>query len=371
MSHKISRRSFIRTSGGVVLGVTWLGSLSGCTINSVDPIATGIDVPYLTPNESFYVKNGAELSVSGWSTPDLAAGSWRLAIDGAVANPMTLSLADITGAGLAPVHLLKTMRCVVDSNDVQGLIGTAVWTGYPLRPFLEQAGIDLGTTKRLRLYGADRFTNNLVIDRVFGAADNNLVEPLIVTEMNGEPLPRDHGFPVRLIVHESFGYMNVKWLERIEATSNDSVFGTYQDAGFVDQGVMQPVSRVTSPLENAQVPAGSVVVSGFAVSGEAPIDIVEVSVDGGPFQAATIRTESEVLGENSLLADALQVGNTDRFSYPWRGVWAKWSFEFQASVGLHTIQVRATDASGNSQPQSDTDISDGINAELLMTVTAG
>ena len=371
MSEKISRRSFIRTSGGVILGVTWLGPLSGCTLNSVDPIATGIDVPYLTPNDSFYVKNGAELSVSGWSTPDLTAGGWRLVIDGEVADPLSLSLTDITGAGIEPIHLLKTMRCVVDSNDVQGLIGTAIWTGYPLRPFLEQAGINRETTKRLRLYGADRFTNSLVIDRIFGPSDDNLVEPLLVTTMNAEPLPRENGFPVRLIVHETFGYMNVKWLERIEATADDSVFGTYQDAGFVDQGVMQPVSRVTSPLENAQVPAGAVVVSGFAVSGEAPIETVEVSIDGGAFQVATIRTESEVVSENPLLAGALQVGEADRFTYPWRGVWAKWSFEFQATAGLHTIQVRTTDSAGNTQPQSDNDISDGINAELLMTVTAG
>ncbi len=371
MSREISRRSFIRTSGGALLGISAIGLLPGCSTHSVEPIALGRTVPYITPNDSFYVKNGAELSVSGWSLPNLSADSWRLSIEGNVANPQSLSLSDIEGAGLEPVHLLKTMRCVVDSNDVQGLIGTAVWTGYPLRHFLEQAGVDLVATKRLRLYGADGYTNNLVIDRLFGTTDADLVEPLLVTGMNGEPLPREHGAPVRLIIHESFGYMNVKWIERIEATSSDAVFGTYQDAGFVDQGEIRTVSRVTSPLQNSRIPVGPTLLSGFAVSGAAPIEKIEVSIDGGGFQLASIRSSDQVVAETSEIASALQVQNSDRFTYPWRGVWAVWSFEFDAVPGTHSIRVRATDAKGNAQPSEDGDISDGVNAELLMTVTAG
>lgn len=367
----MSRRAFVRTSGGAILGISAIGLLPGCASHSVDPIALGRRVPYITPNESFYVKNGAELSVSGWRLPDLSADSWRLSIDGNVSNPRSFTLAEIEGAGVEPVHLLKTMRCVVDSNDVQGLIGTAIWTGYPLRHFLEDAGVETTATKRLRLYGADGFTNNLVIDRVFGTTDPNLVEPLLVTRMNGESLPREHGFPVRLVIHESFGYMNVKWLEKIEATSSDAIFGTYQDAGFVDQGEMRTVSRVTSPLQNSRIPAGPTLLSGFAVSGAAPIEKIEVSVDGAGFQLATIQQREEVLAENSSVAAALQVEDPDRFSYPWRSVWAVWNFEFDAAPGVHTIRVRATDAEGNVQPSEDGDISDGVNAELLMTVTAG
>ena len=365
-----SRRDFIRLAGGTAIGISFVG-LAGCEFNSVEPITLGREVPFLTPVDEFYYKNGADISIPNWTLPSMRSEDWAMDIDGLVASPQTVRFADLEAEASARINLLKTMRCVIDSNDVQGLIGTAVWQGIPLRIFLDRAGIDMAKTRRLRLYGADGFTNNIPIERIYGDQPTDLVEPLLVTHMNGVPLPPEHGYPVRLIIHESFGYKNVKWITRVEATDSDAPFGTYQDAAFVDDGVIRTVSRATEPLDQSQVPAGSLTIRGFAVSGTSGITGVDVSVDGGTFTPALLQDETSVLNADPLIADAVQFTDTGRFPYPLPGVWRKWEFTFQATPGTHTIRIRATDADGNVQPESDSDISDGINAFASLRITAG
>ena len=363
----MNRRNFLKSSGGLIFGVSVIG-LGGCEFNSVDPITTGKSIPFLTPVDDFYYKNGAELSVANWTLPIINQDSWRLRIDGLVSSPLEISYADIEAESANAINLLKTMRCVVDSNSVQGLIGTAVWRGVPLRTFMEQAGLDTGATRRIRFYGEDTFTNNITINELLSPAEG-LIEPLLVTHMNDLPLTAEHGAPVRLIIHNSFGYKNVKWLNRVEATASDEVFGTYQDEGFVDDGIMRVSSRATNPLENAEVPAGLVTVEGFAVSGAAGITSVEVSVDGGGFTAATIQSEAEVLASDPLIAEAIQFTQGEGFSYPFKAVWVKWTYEFEATPGVYTIDIKATDAAGAEQPATDSTIDDSLNAVSTVTFT--
>ncbi len=363
----LSRRAFLQLAGGASIGF-FVVNVLGCEANSVEPITTGADVDFLTAIPDFYYKNGAEGSIANWSMPVLDKASWRLKIDGLVSRTLDISYADIEAESASAVDLLKTMRCVIDSNEVQGLIGTAVWRGVPLRTFLDRAGVDMARTLRFRLYGADGFTNNVKVDRLYGTQPSDLVEPLLVTHMNGQLLPEKHGFPVRLIMHESFGYKNVKWLTRIEATDLDDPFGTYQSTGFVDDGVMRVISRTTDPIDNLALAAGRIRCVGFAVSGAQGIEGVEVSVDGGPFLQAAIVPRSEVESANPLISTSLQSNATTTHVYPWLGVWAKWVYEFDAVPGKHTIRFRATDRAGNAQPDRDNDISDGVNAVGSITI---
>jgi hypothetical protein len=133
---------------------------------------------------------------------------------------------------------------------------------------------------------------------------------------------------------------------------------------------MRVVSRMTSPIANITVGAGSVRCTGFALSGAEGIRSVELSLDGGPFTEAALFSQSEVMGSDPLLQSTIQMTQPANFVYPYRGVWAKWETAFELTPGTHTIRIRATDLAGNVQPESDTDITDGINAIPSVQVIA-
>lgn len=348
--------------------------LGGCEENTVTPRIEGGQTPFLTPPEvapaqgGFYVENGAEGAVGGWTMPDLDSAAWSLTIDGLVETPLTLTLADLDAEAGSALTVLKTMRCITDSNEFPGLTGTTLWRGVPLRLFLDRAGLDHERTRRLRLYGTDGYTNNLTLDAVYRTFTAGTYEPLLVTHMGGLPLTRAHGRPVRLMVFDDYGYRSVKWITRIEATDSDLPFGTYQlILGFTDEATMQVASKITDPLANETIPAGAWLVQGFAVSGFAAIAQVDVSIDGGPFQAARIVPFDEVLAQEPSLAEAQQVA--DGLPFPLPSVWVTWQFRWDAMPGTHEIRVRATDAASHVQPERDTTFEDGFNPISAVTVT--
>ncbi len=367
MTPPLSRRQFIAQTTAATIGVCFVQL--GCDYNSVDPIVEGRELPFLTPVDSFYVKAGAEISIGNWQQPSLSQSEWSLLIDGLVSSPRQINFDDIAEAAASghDVNVLKTMRCVIDSNEVAGLIGTAVWSGVPLTHFLDPSDID-ATARRLRIRGYDGFTNNIRVDRLAGDENAQLLPPLLVTHMNGEPLTERHGGPVRLMLNEAFGYKNVKWIQHIEVTANDAPFGTYQDAGFSDDGVIRVVSRATNPLRSAVIPAGPTRISGFAVSGFAAVDSVQVAVDDGAAVNAQTRSLSDISATDPLVASAVQVA--DGLPFPYRAVWTQWFLDVDFAVGSHTVLVRASDTAGNEQPESDSDITDGINAAAMVTVEA-
>lgn len=359
------RRAFITRTGLGLIGV----SLAGCGSHRVLPLIDGIRVPFVTPTGTHYVKNGAEGSIRGWREPAIDPDAWSLRVDGLVATPLTVTLADLEAEAAAGIEIVKTMQCVVDSGAVPGLVGTARWWGVPLSIFLDRAGLDHARTRRLHLFGADGFTNNLPIDRLAPAdTAEPVVEPLLVTRMNGEPLPRAHGAPVRLVIGDAFGYANIKWLTRVTATADDGVFGTYQDAGFTDEATAPVQSKLTAPTDNARLPAGPMTLHGFAVSGRAGIERVDVRIDGGGWQPARLASRREVLATEPLLQGVVQFADADRFGWPLRGVWIVWSFEWHAPPGRHLIEVRARDRAGGEQPELDLDIADGINTISITRV---
>ncbi|MEZ4699605.1 MAG: molybdopterin-dependent oxidoreductase [Rhodothermales bacterium] len=372
----VSRRSFIARLGGTVLGVA-LTPLAGCETNMVAPFVEGTDIPFLTPltdpnpDRAFYVQYGADGTVTNWPGPrQIARDAWTLTVDGLVPQPRTFTYADIQRLSGEAIRIVGTLRCIVDSTFVPGLIGTTLFTGIPLRLLLQEAGVDAAATRRLRIYGADGFTNNLRILEAMGPFAPEQVEPLLVYQMGDAALTPDHGFPVRLVVPGQYGYKSVKWINRIEATASDAAFGSYQDVlGYTDDGRVQVVNKATNPLRNAQISAGTTTIFGYAMSGMAGISRVEISIDDAPFTPVTLVDLPQVLSANPSLRATLQVDNASLYPYPFRGVWTLWEYPWTATAGAHTIRVRAIDRAGNTQPDTDDVVEDGENPVFRISVT--
>jgi sulfane dehydrogenase subunit SoxC len=286
-----------------------------------------------------------------YDVPVVDPESWRLTVSGK--RQLSLGLDDLRARPAAEVTV--TMECAgngrarleprpVSQPWLYEAIGTARWRGAPLRPLLEEAGVEEGTVEVL-FTGLDRgieggeeqsFQRAVPLDEALRD------EVLLAYEMNGTPLPPQHGFPLRLVVPGWYGMTNVKWLERIELL--DRAFGGYQNAmGYRlrqtedEEGEplsrMQPRSLFAPPgipeffTRDRTVGTGEVELQGRAWSGLAPIEAVDVSVDGGSTWAAA---ELEPQGER----------------WTWRG----WSFRWDARSGDYVVCSRARDEAGNEQP---------------------
>lgn len=288
-----------------------------------------------------------------FDVPEGDTDTWWLSIDGLVAKPMRLSLADL---GARPtVTLPVTMECAgngrarltprpISQPWLTEAIGNAEWTGTPLRPLLEEVGLADAATE-LVFTGADRGIQGDVeqdYQRSLTIADAMREEVLLAYEMNGAPLAPQHGFPLRLVVPGWYGMTSVKWLTGITAVSEP--FEGYQQVAYrfrqrrEDEGEpvtrMRPRSLMIPPgipdfmTRRRFVEAGPVELAGRAWSGLGPIVRVEVSTDGDASWA------DATLGEPS-----------SPFA------WTPWTFAWDASTpGAFELCPRATDAEGNTQP---------------------
>ena len=286
-----------------------------------------------------------------YDVPVVEPDAWRLTIRGE--RELELSLDDLR-ARPAAEHTV-TMECagngrarleprVVSQPWLLEAVGTARWRGTPLAPLLEEAGVPEGTVEVL-FTGLDRGVEGgevQAFQRALTLEDATREEVLLAYEMNGSPLPPQHGFPLRLVVPGWYGMTNVKWLSRIELLAEP--FDGYQqswsyrvrqsedEAGEALQR-MQPRSLLVPPgipefmTRERTVEAGEVLVEGRAWSGLAPIASVELSDDGGSTWAPA---ELEAPGE------------------PW--AWRGWSYRWQAEPGEHVLCSRAHDEAGNEQP---------------------
>jgi DMSO/TMAO reductase YedYZ molybdopterin-dependent catalytic subunit len=286
-----------------------------------------------------------------YDVPVVDADTWRLTVGGE--RELELSLDDLR-ARPAVEHTV-TMECAgngrarfdprpVSQPWLNEAIGTACWRGTPLRPLLEEAGVG-GAAVEVLFTGLDRGVEGgeeQAFQRSLPLEEALRDEVLLGYEMNGAPLPPQHGFPLRLVVPGWYGMTSVKWLERIELV--DTPFAGYQNRqGYrlrqaeEDEGVpldrVQPRSLMVPPgipeflTRERTVPAGEVVLEGRAWSGFAPIASVEVSADGGStWSTAEVEPEGE--------------------RWAWRG----WTFRWQAEPGEHVLSSRARDEAGNEQP---------------------
>jgi DMSO/TMAO reductase YedYZ molybdopterin-dependent catalytic subunit len=299
----------------------------------------------LTPQASFYVRNH-------FDAPTLDPSSWRLDVIGLVERPLMLHLADLQE--MRSQTLTVTLECAGNGRAFLhpptegepwglGAVSTAAWTGVPLSDVLDRAGFT-AQAREVLFRGGDsgpvgparetiHFERSLTIDEARQSGG------LLVYAMNGEPLPVQHGSPLRLVVPGWYGVASVKWLTTIEAIETP-FSGYFQTEKYVyewerdGQAVREPVQRlrvralITEPRPDQAVEAGHLVVRGMAWSGAASIARVEVRVGGGSWQ------EARLLGS------------------PSRDRWQPW--ELTARVrgsGRTTVSARATDLVGRTQPQ--------------------
>lgn len=387
MHTSFSRRAFLAKSGMSAVGLTLIPRCESSNVAPRPGVTGLVGFPYIVP-----AKPGDELEVSeseyhfrqfggdessalpDWAPPDVDRGSWRLTVEGFVDNPLTLSYDELLGLTTERATILHTLRCVVDTATFPGLVSNTIYTGLPLRAVLEQAAIQRDRTERLYFYGSDGFFNNLLIDEVLrDFSTGDLVEPLLVYEMMGEPLHPFHGFPVRLLVPGKLGYKSIKSLVRIRAgedATQPGEQGTYQADGYEDLGDVDVMSKITNPITRSEIAAGPVTIFGFALSGAAAIARLELSIDDQPIMVEPIPRD-RLVAEFPRLSETIQLTQPSRFAYPYRNVWTLFRHEWVAEPGEHTIIARAVDRAEppNVQPDRDTNPFDGGNSVFSVRVT--
>jgi DMSO/TMAO reductase YedYZ molybdopterin-dependent catalytic subunit len=294
---------------------------------------------------------GLHYLVAHWDIPQIDPAAWRLSVRGHVRQPLELSLDDVRARPARTIPI--TLECAGNGRGwlrprpvslpwLGEAIGTAEWTGTPLCDLLADAGLDPGAVDVV-FRGADvgvqggeeqSYARSLAVADAMGPA------ALLAYEMNGHPLEPQHGFPLRLVVPGWYGMTSVKWLTAIDAV-REPFEGFQQTAAYRyqhdadDPGEPVKGIRVRALMIPPGIPdffsrqrvvdAGRVLLSGRAWSANAPVERVEVAIDGE--------------WANAVLAPAIS-----------EFAWQRWSFDWSATAGAHQLACRATDAAGNVQP---------------------
>jgi DMSO/TMAO reductase YedYZ molybdopterin-dependent catalytic subunit len=273
----------------------------------------GVDgiAPWRSPNEGFYVIHTA------LAPPSIAPEDWSLRIHGLVEREITLDYKSLLERQLTEAWV--TLCCV--SNEVGGdLIGNAWWSGVLVRDLLREAGVQPGADAVLQT-SRDGWTAGTPL-----AALTDDRNAMLAVAMNGQPLPVQHGFPVRMVVPGLYGYVSAtKWLVDLEVTSFSKFEAYWTQRGWSEKGPVKTESRVDVPRNGASVEAGKVRVGGSAWSQHRGIAKVEFQLDGGPWQEAELGT----------------VPNVD--------TWVQWAGTVDLEPGEHRVTVRATDKTGYTQ----------------------
>jgi DMSO/TMAO reductase YedYZ molybdopterin-dependent catalytic subunit len=333
----VTRRSFLILVGGtaaaaVVVGIgARLASAASLAVDAVReaialpkpatpapqiPAAASLDVeglsPLITPNDTFYRIDTA------LRVPAVDPAEWRLRVTGMVEQEFELSFDELLALPLTETTI--TLACV--SNEVGGdLIGNAVWLGYPIRELLArarpQAGADMVLSRSV-----DGFTAGTPLE-ILLEEDRDC---LLAVGMNGEPLPPEHGFPVRMVVPGLYGYVSAtKWVTELHVTTFERDSAYWTDRGWAERGPVKIGSRIDVPAAGRRADAGVVTVAGVAWAQHTGIAGVEVRVDDGAWHPAR-------------LAGAIS-----------SDTWVQWVYQWEAAPGDHDLAVRATDASGTVQ----------------------
>jgi len=289
--------------------------------------------PFRVPNDDFYRIDTATV------VPRLRSEEWTLRLHGMVDREIRLDYAGLLAGGLVERDL--TLICV--SNEVGGeLTGNARWLGLPLGPLLHQAGPQADADMVLST-SADGWTCSTPLDVLTDGRDS-----LLAVGMNGEPLPLEHGFPVRMVVPGLYGYVSAtKWVVDLEVTRFDRDEAYWTSRGWSARGPVKTSSRIDVPTDGARVKAGRVAVAGVAWAQHRGIRGVEVRVDDGDWRPA------ELAGEASV------------------DTWRQWVFRWDADPGRHRVAVRATDGLGAVQTGTRADPApDGATGWHTIDVTA-
>ena len=286
------------------------------------PARVQVDVPgvspWMTAADEFYRIHTAIV------VPTIEPKDWRLRIHGMVEREIELTYEDLLARRFTEDWI--TLNCV--SNPVGGpLIGNAWWSGVRLADLLAEAGVR-GDADAVLQTSDDGWTCGTPL-----AALTDDRQAMLAVAMNGEPLPIDHGFPVRTIVPGLYGYVSAcKWVVEMEVTRFDKIEAYWTGKGWAEQAPVKLSSRIDVPRSGADVTAGDVRVGGVAWAQHTGIAGVEVALDGGAWQPG-------------------EIGGS-----PSDDTWVQWSATVSVAPGEHVLRVRATDKDGLVQTGVERDV---------------
>ncbi len=330
---KFTRRQFLARLGLGFAGLSLSGFLAACQqvlaprsgsaatkdiaqkgapSISAQKIVNGIPI---TSNEDFYT-----VWYSSGGVPVPPTG-WKLKVTGLVDKPLELSLDELKA--MPSVEEMRTLECI--SNPVGGdLISNAMWKGVRLRDLLAQAGVKNGA-KQLKLESFDGFYTGIPIE--LGMHEH----ALLVYEMNGEPLPHEHGAPLRCLWPGRYGMKQPKWIHTITVIASEFL-GYWEKQGWTNDAFVLPNSRIDSPKDLAVITTPTFALSGVAYSGEDGINKIEISWDE---------------------SNAWQATELTRGPSPY--VWTIWNWTGPSlAPGRHTLYARVTDNRGRQQTRPQT-----------------
>ncbi len=356
----LDRRRFLLWSGGAVaIGV--LAAIGGAALRAGSASVQAVRAKLTLPAPAATappIPAGSELSIPGLASvitgnanfyridtalivPQINPADWSLRVYGMVQNEFTLTWDELLALPLE--ESVTTLTCV--SNPVGGdLIGNARWLGYALRALLARAvptaGADMVFSRSI-----DGFTASTPLEAL--TDDRNAI---LAVGMNGEPLPAEHGFPVRMVVPGLYGYVSAtKWVTELQVTRFADARAYWTERGWSERGPIKLESRIDVPRRAQGLKAGATVIAGVAWQQHVGVSGVEVQIDDGPWLPATLATPIS------------------------HDTWVQWSVPWTATVGDHLLRCRAISATGQVQTGTRADVvPDGATGwhERFITVFA-
>jgi DMSO/TMAO reductase YedYZ molybdopterin-dependent catalytic subunit len=333
---RMGRRSFLALSliaAGSALVVGIGARVVNVATASVRAIRDALKLP--APRSTVTLPDGAELNIPGLSplitpnadfyrvdtaltVPTIDPGTWRLTIDGLVDRRVELTFDQLLEMGLD--EYVITLTCV--SNEVGGkLVGNARWLGVPIRDVLRLAGPQGGADMVLSR-SVDGYTASTPLSPLMDEG----TDAILAVGMNGEPLPLEHGFPVRMVVPGLYGYVSAtKWLTELKVTTFAADEAYWTPRGYSAEAPIKFSSRVDTPRPGKRVTAGRTPIAGVAWAQTVGIERVEVCIDDGEWRDATLAAP---------ISD---------------DTWVQWYLEWDAEPGTHYVAVRATNKDGDLQ----------------------
>lgn len=275
--------------------------------------------PFQTSIEDFY---RVDISLT---TPRIEVEGWSLTIDGMVEQPITLSYDDLLAMPMIERDI--TFTCV--SNEVGGpYVSTGRWLGVPFSEILDRVRLQPGVEQAFSYSLDSGYTCSTPIGPLTDGRD-----AMIAVGMNGEVLPDKNGFPARMLVPGLFGFVSgTKWLRRIEFTTYAERTAYWTERDWATDAPILTQSRIDHPKALSTSPGDDLVLSGIAWAQHRGIERVEVRIDDGEWRRAELATD----------------GGLD--------LWRQWTLPFKGDPGRHTAEVRATDATGETQTDKRTKV---------------
>jgi len=300
-------RTNVQTTAERGVGATAAPSSGPTPAPGAKSAASAPDTIVITPTDEFYEQSYSE-------TAEVDPAKYTLTVDGLVDTPLKLKLDDVKA--LPSETFMRTLECI--GNPVGGpLIGNTNWKGFRISDLLSRTRVQSKAT-HARFEAADGYFTSVELKWLFQS------DTILVYEMNGEPLPPEHGFPLRILMPGLYGQKMPKWITHIEFIDHAQA-GIWEEQGWSYTASVKTNSIVRYP-ESDNISAGPQVIYGVAFAGDREITDVEVQADDGEWRKAQLLKGPQY-------------------------VWTQWAIEWNAAPGRHTLSARASDATGFTQSE--------------------